>query len=174
MKNIGLQNNPGFLLFILCKTKCIVLYSCHLPDFQNLGLCSVPGLSHMSVNNGHSTMNFGLSTSHLKTSVLLCFLKVCMVSISLNLFCLVLSIFLDFNYFFSEKRRQRMELSRTKVKIGFLVTNSVLLRCMGAAVYAQPGERAAWRAPAGLSCPVGYASIKRLKMLMSPKITGQE
>lgn len=76
--------------------------------------------------------------------------------------------------FFAEKRRQRVELSRTKVKIGFLVTNSVLLRCMGAAVYVQTGERAAWRAPAGPSCPVGYASIKRLKMLMSPKTTGQE
>lgn len=70
------------------------------------------------------------------------------------------------------KRRKRVVLSRRKAKICFLVTNSVLLRCMGAAVPVQPAERAAWRAPAGLSCPAGYASIKRLEM--SLKSTGQE
>lgn len=68
-----------------------------------------------------------------------------------------------------------MELLWKTVRMtAFLVTNPVLLSCMGAAVYLPPGEQAAWRAPEGLGCRGGYSRIKRLKMLMSLKLAGQE
>lgn len=63
---------------------------------------------------------------------------------------------------------------RKKVKIVFFVINPVFPSCVGAAVYLMTGEQAARRAPVGLGCPHGYSRIKRLKMLTSLKLVGQE